>query len=288
MALTSEKRDFEKQLKSSAQPIGVFDSGVGGLTVLDALRKRFPHEDFVYLGDTANMPYGNLSLEALYRPIHEALDWFFNIKNVKFVVMACNTARGALTQWGEMEHVAKPHDMPSLIGPIAPLCRWLGQSDFRRVGLLATVATVNSNIYPETMACFNGEISLFQRSSINLVRRIEAGSDFLDLAELEELREGIAPLLAEEIEALVLGCTHYPHIEEAFKRILPEGITLLNPANHMPDALWMHLDVQELINPKTTTGRLSFYVSDDPERFQAISSRLPLKYIEVAQVSHWQ
>ncbi len=271
--------------KSPSQPIGVFDSGVGGLTVLNRLKKKFPGEDFIYLADTANMPYGIQPFEALYAPIHASLNWLFKTQNAKFVVIACNTARAALTQWEELEYIAKPHEKHALIGPIAPVCRWIGQSDLRRVGVLATVSTVASNIYPNTMACFNEEVLLFQHASKDLAQRIETGAEFLDSASLETLKQEIAPLLAHRIEALILGCTHYPHIEESFRKILPPGIALLNPANHMPDVLWTDLDVQEQLNPRLSGGTVSYFVTGNPESFQATATHLPLKFIEITEVT---
>ncbi len=274
--------------KLPSQPIGVFDSGVGGLAALDVLRKKFPGEDFVYFGDTANMPYGNRSAAELYEPIHQAFNWLFNVKRVKFIVVACNTARSALAQWGELDDILKPHKKPDMIGPVGPVCCWISQSSFRRVGVLATTRTVASNIYPHTMARFSHEVTLIQQASKNLAQQIEQNVSFEDPVVLESLKNDLAPLLSQNIEALVLGCTHYSHIESVLRSLIPDAIVLLDPANHIADALWTHLDVQELLNLRETDGSLSYYVSGDPDAFLATAQHLPLKSLQITRVSCWK
>ena len=189
------------------RPIGVLDSGVGGLTVLREIINKVPHEDMIYFGDTARFPYGPKNLEEVKRFVFKITEFLFS-KNVKLIVVACNTASAAA-----LEDLKKNFNIP-IIGVIEPGARTAAQNTVKkRVGVIATKGTVKSNAYGIALQKINPEIKLFSSAAPVLVEYIENG--VLDGKELNDaIMSYINPLVAENIDVLILGCTHFPLIEK--------------------------------------------------------------------------
>jgi glutamate racemase len=192
------------------RPIGVFDSGVGGLTVFSEMASRLPRENIIYFGDTARFPYGPKRLEDVKRFVFKIAE-FLSAKKVKMIVIACNTSTAAA-----IDDLKQKYSFP-VIGVIEPGARTAAQNTAnKRVGLIATQGTVDSRAYEIAIKKIDQEIKLFSYAAPELVEFIEAG--ILDGQELDNAINGyLLPLLKESIDVLILGCTHFPLIE---KRIL--------------------------------------------------------------------
>lgn len=252
-------------------PIGLFDSGVGGLTVLDSLLEVLPHEQYVYFGDTLNMPYGSKSFDEIRLLVDGILNWMCEVQQVKLVAVACNTSAGVL-----YEELIQRCPVP-LVEPITPVCEWLAKEDtFRKVGLIATPTTVRSNRYGAVLKELNPAIELQQVPCDGLARLIESG--LTDTEECEVLLRGfLEPLADWGLEALILGCTHYPHAARQIQKILPAGVQLLDPAEFMAQTTVQHLTSRNLLNPSTNGSKTDCYVSQNPVFFKETSQQLPLR-----------
>ena len=199
-------------MTSPEAPIGVFDSGVGGLTVVAALREQLPREAILYLGDTARLPYGSKSPEVVARYTQRNVDFLVE-RGVKAVVVACNSASAMA-----LEDLATPVPVWGVIEPGAAAAAATGA---RRVGVLATEATIRSDAYTKALAHCDAKILVVSQACPLLVPLVEEGwTD--DPVTLEVVRRYLAPVLADPVDALVLGCTHYPLLKEAIAQVAEE------------------------------------------------------------------
>lgn len=243
--------------QSSAAPIGVFDSGVGGLTVLRELRRQLPHESILYVGDTARLPYGDRTPEEILQFVQEIMAWMM-VQGVKMVVMACNTS-SALA----LDAVQPVFPIP-ILGLIWPGARAAAQAG-KRIGIIATPATVKSNAYLQAIQEANPDIRVWQVGCPQFVPLIEHNRVH-EPATLAVAKTYLQPLLAVNIDTLVYGCTHYPHLEPLFRRFLPDAITRVDPAQYLVKAAAKELEVLNLSS--TEPGRpTQFFVSGDPKQF---------------------
>jgi glutamate racemase len=246
----------QRDLKSL--PIGVFDSGVGGLTVLKELQKSLPNESFVYFGDTANVPYGGRSPEDLLTLTRRILDWMSHTQ-VKMAIMACNTS----SAWA-LEHVREEYPFPVLgiILPVAKVARSLGS----RLGVIATKGTVESSSYAQAIQEVDPSLAVFQMACPEFVPLIEQGKlDDWEIHRVIEMR--LSPLVEANIDALILGCTHYPHLKRAIRRFLPAPIQIVDPAIYIAKAAQQELDLLRLNAGLNAVARTDFFVSACPEQF---------------------
>lgn len=244
-------------------PIGVFDSGVGGLTVLKELYRQLPNESILYFGDTARLPYGTRTQTEILHFVREILDWMLE-QGVKMVIMACNTS-SALA----LDLVRAEYDIP-ILGVILPGARAAVQQG-RRIGVIATPATAASHAYRLAIEEIDPTTRVWQVGCPEFVPLIEAGK--IDAPETEAIaREYLAPLLERRIDTLVYGCTHYPHLEPVLRRILPASVRLVDPAVHVVMAAMRELDLLGLRSscpPQPTR----FTVSGCAEQFAQLSVR---------------
>lgn len=259
----------------SSQSIGLFDSGVGGLTVLDSLVQRLPQENYVYFGDTLHMPYGSKAFEEIETLVEGILQWLCEEQQVKLVAVACNTSAGVL-----YETLATRCLVP-LVEPITPVCRWLAETaTFQKIGLIATPTTVRSNRYATVLQSLNPSLQLNSVGCEGLAKLIEEGH--ADIPACRALLESyLGPLVAWGMEALILGCTHYPHARKQIESLLPSSIQLLDPAEFMAAEVQSILNQQQLQNLSTTTGQIAYHVSHDPLLFQQTAQKLPLRYLNL-------
>ncbi len=253
-------------MKDRGRPIGVFDSGVGGLTVLSALRKALPREDFLYFGDTARVPYGGKPLPMVRRFAWEIAGFLLR-EGVKAIVVACNTASSAA-----LPDLAEDLSVP-VFGVLEPAAE--EAKAYGKVGLIGTQATVESRAYER-------HLDLAWAKACPL---------FVPLVEEGLWDDPVALLVArhyleeapEDLEALILGCTHYPFLKNTLARVLP-GVRLIDSAEATARRVARALEREGLLNPEGT-GRVVHYVTGDPESYRALAERLGERVEDLRRVS---
>lgn len=263
------------QMPIQTGKIGVFDSGVGGLTVLREIMAHLPSESLLYFGDTARVPYGNRTQVELLRFVREIITWMQG-QGVKMVVMACNTS-SALA----LEIVRAEFDLP-ILGIILPGARAAAKAG-RRIGVISTVATAESNAYKQAILEASPMAKVWQVGCPDFVPLIEQ-SRIDDPYTRAVATDYLKPLMAANIDTLVYGCTHYPHLSPLMEQILPPSITVVNPAHSLVAAMAKELDMLGLRNTQSKP-EIDFYVSGDPGKFAEASERLMGFMPEVQPVS---
>lgn len=248
-------------MHASELPIGIFDSGIGGLTVVRQIRRMLPQEDLIYLGDTARVPYGTKSPGTVVRYACEDTQ-FLADQNVKAVVVACNTA----SAWA-LPTLERRFHLP-IFGVILPGVRAaLARTRNRRIGVIATPATVRSQAYSRGLLARRDDVELVVRDCPLLVPLVEEGRTSGPLAEAI-LREYLEPLLARQIDTLVLGCTHYPLLKGALGRVAGDGVALVDSAESCAEYLAERLrQVGLLALDRRRFGRIQPFVTDETDWF---------------------
>lgn len=235
--------------------IGFFDSGVGGLSVFSRFRKALPNENLIYFGDLKNLPYGNKTQEELIGFARSILS-FFETKNVKAVVIACNTS-SALAY----ETVKKEYDFE--IYPIIQSCaKVISSLDIEHVGVFATQGTVNSGAYKSEILKYNSKIEVKEIACPNWVSIVEGVSD---INSDEDVKSHMEEMLKFEPEKIILGCTHYPYLLDTLSKYAPKEI-FIDPAEIFVEFIKNDLIQKDLLTSKTI-GIEEFYVSANPESF---------------------
>jgi len=248
--------------------IGVFDSGVGGLTVVKEIFKHLPNENILYFGDIARVPYGSKTPEEILDIGREIIDWMLTF-NVKAVAMACNTS-SALA----LDVVKKEYDIP-IFGLIKPTANHIHSinNEIERVGLIATAATVKSKAYSKEIKKLSPEISVVEIPCPGLVEIIESGQVNSKVA-YQEVKKFVDILISEDVDKIILGCTHYPFISHLIKEITANDNILINPAKFMVMDMKEKLSELQLINTFNPFPVKNFYVSASDERFINVGSLL--------------
>ena len=246
--------------------IGVCDSGVGGLTVLHECLVTMPHEDFVYLGDHARLPYGPRPLDEV-RAYALEIGRFLERQNVKLVVVACNTATSAALPQLQ-EALAVP-----VVGVITPEAHAAVQATRgRRIGLLATQATVSAGRYAELVHALDAGVEFFPVACPNLVPLIESDDPF-SAETTEAVREYAAPLKQAGVDTVILGCTHYPLIRPIFQRVFGRGVTLVFSAEETAREVAETLARKGIENDGRREGEYRFLTTGDPDAFREMGRR---------------
>lgn len=250
----------------SNNPIGVFDSGVGGLTVVKELMRQLPDEHIVYFGDTARVPYGTKSKESIIRFSTENVSFLLKHK-VKIVVVACNTSSSVA-----LSVLQRLFSLP-IVGVIAPGARKAARvTKNKKVGVIATPATINSQAYADYIQLFNPSAKVLSRACPLFVPLAEEGW-FDKKVTLEVAREYLYPLIKAGIDTLILGCTHYPLLKPALQKVMGKKVTLVDSAKEVA------FEVKELLKDKGLSRRAkgkpqhSFFVSDQPQHFLKVARR---------------
>ena len=261
---------FSSQLRANSK-IGVFDSGVGGLTVLREMCAQMPNESVIYFGDTARVPYGNRSKGEILRFVREIIAWMIGL-DVKMIIMACNTGSARV-----LEEVRSEFPIP-ILGIILPGARAAVKSG-RNIGVMSTQAPADSNAYQQAILEVDAAAKVWQVGCQEFVPLIE-GDRIHDPYTLAMAKRYVEPLIAQGIDTLVYGCTHYPHLAPVFKAFLPEDITLVDPAKHLTVAAAQELEILGLKAPSKdaaaqakSTQSTEFYVSGDPGQFAQVSQQ---------------
>lgn len=248
------------------RPIGIFDSGVGGLTVTGAIFHALPRESTLYFGDTARVPYGPKSPETVRRYSLEILHWLVG-QGVKLVTVACNTSTAHALE------VLKAESPVPVVGVIEPGARAaVGASKTGRIGVIGTAGTVASGAYTRAIRALRPDAQVEAAACPLFVPLVEEGWFDHPATELVA-REYLAPLIAARVDAVVLGCTHYPLLKPLLARVLGPGVTLVDSAEETARAVARVLGEQGLAEPKGAPLTHRFAVSDDPARFQTVGSR---------------
>jgi glutamate racemase len=261
------------------RPVGVFDSGTGGLTVLHECLVTMPHEDFIYLGDLARLPYGPRPLEEIRRFAGE-IAGYLEAQGVKLVVAACNAATSAA-----LPELQERLDVP-IVGVITPEAHAAVQTTRnRRIGLLATQATVTAGRYAALVRTLDAGVSFFPVACPRLVPLIESDEPF-GAETVEAVRGYAAPLKQADVDTVILGCTHYPLIRPIFQRAFGRGVALVFSAEETAREVAETLERKGFANDSGREGRYRFLTTGDPERFRLIGERfLQLPLGEVEQVA---
>ena len=263
-------------------PIGVFDSGVGGLTVAREIMRNIPNERIVYFGDTARVPYGNKSKDTILRYSRQIIR-FLRTQEVKAIVIACNTASAYA-----LEEIKRETDIP-IIGVVKPGARVAcDTTKNRRVGIIGTEATVNSGIYTKFIKEYNPQIQVLGKACPLFVSLVEEGW-LKDPVTVEVAGRYRGEMMDKDIDTLMLGCTHYPLLRSTLSKIVGEGVTLVNPAYETARELKILLKCENLENPATgccETERYRFFVSDLADKFkQFANSILPFDIEMIKQIN---
>ncbi len=253
-----------------AAPIGVFDSGYGGLTILKSLQKQLPQYDYIYLGDNARAPYGTRSFETVYEYTLEAVKWFFD-QGCELVILACNTASAKALR--NIQQLDLPTLAPNkrVLGVIRPSSEVLGNySVSKQVGIMGTTGTVQSESYLIEMAKFFPEVKVFQQACPMWVPIIEngefdsEGADFFVKKYLDQLFSQ-----SKQIDAVLLACTHYPLLEAKIKAYAPKGVKFISQGDIVAQSLALYLENHPEIAQKCSkNGQISFFTTDNEQVFE--------------------
>ncbi|MBD5527847.1 MAG: glutamate racemase [Lachnospiraceae bacterium] len=254
-------------------PIGVFDSGVGGLTVVREIMRQIPNEKIIYFGDTARVPYGSKSKETVTR-FSKQIVRFLNTFQVKTIVVACNTASAYA-----LDELERESDIP-IIGVVKPGTRAASEVTRNgRVGVIATEATIGSGIYSQYIAELNRDVTVYGKACPLFVPLVEEGL-WVDPVTDEIAKRYLTELIDLNIDTLILGCTHYPLIRSTLARIMGEGVTLVNPAYETAMELRKLLSERGLLGdhaPALGENQYQFYVSDMADKFKNFANSI-IKY----------
>ncbi len=263
-------------------PVAVFDSGVGGLTVLHELLVSLPSEDYLYLGDTARFPYGGRSQAELQRFAIEIADHLLEL-GAKLLVVACNAASSAALDALERHLELVAHDL-DVIGVVAPATQLaVAGSRNGRIGLLATPATVASGAYERAVRVADRHVHLEAVACPDLAPIIQAGFPFDDQV-VQTVRDYCAPLRAAAVDTVILGCTHYPLVAPMLQRALGRGVTLVTSGAGVARSVERALTARGLLNPRVGEGSYSFRCTGEVSAFTALGTRF--LQMPLGQVAH--
>ncbi len=250
------------------RPIGIFDSGVGGLTVFKEIRKRFPFEDIIYFGDTARVPYGPKSKNTIKRYSMQNARFLIQ-QNAKIIVIACNTASSVAVGY------LKRHLKVPVMGVIEPGAECaVKKTKNNRIGIIGTEGTVKSNAYPKAITSLQENTKVFSKACPLFVPIVEEGWENHSITKLI-IEEYLNDLKQKNIDTLVLGCTHYPILKNQIQNFMGKNTQIIDSAVSVADKL-----KKILPNPETFgKGKDKFFVSDNEAKFKTIAERIIQKKI---------
>ena len=265
--------------------VAVFDSGLGGLTVVRALRAVLPNEDFIYYGDTARVPYGNKSPETVARFTSEICEFLLHFEP-KCIIAACHTASASAVR-----DIARQLPVPVLdvLQPSAELAARRTKDEF--VAVLGTEATIASGAYERAIRAHNPRIRVVQQSCPLFVPLVEEGRDSDDPITLIAIRDYLTPIRKLKPDVVLLGCTHYPILMPALQEFFGPGVELIDSGDAVARQTRNLLSDLDLLSPSGRLGTVQCYVSDFPQRFSAIGARFlgePLPHVTRASVESWR
>lgn len=248
---------------STLSPIGIFDSGVGGLSVLRAIREQMPEESVVYFGDQGHIPYGPRPM-AQIRSFSEAITRFLLEQNSKVIVVACNTASAAA-----LKYLREKFPDVSFVGMEPAVKPAAENTQTGKVGVLATPATFEGALYASVVERFANGVELFQNTCSGLVQQIEQGN--LDGPETRAiLEDALLPMLEKNIDTVVLGCTHYPFVIPLIQQIVGENVRVIDPAPSVAKQVRRVLEAKGTKRESSAQAGARFYTSGDPDQLRSV------------------
>lgn len=253
--------------------IGIFDSGLGGLTVLKEFLRILPDYDYVYLGDNARAPYGNKSDEAIYGYTKQAVDFLFK-NGCELIILACHTASSKALSRIQREYLSEFYPEKRVLGMVAPVIETAVKlSRYHKLGVIGTTATINSGVYKKELEKLSRDFKIFQQACPLLVPLVEEG--WAGKPETNKiLKKYLQPLKMKQIDTLILSCTHYPFLMKDIKRIMGKNVKIINPAEIAAEKLADYLKRHEEINKKLgKNGKIIFYATDDANKFKESSGK---------------
>lgn len=270
----------------SKGPIGIFDSGYGGLTVMKEIVRLLPQYDYIYLGDNARTPYGNRSFETVYHYTLQCVKWFFD-QNCPLVILACNTASAKALRTIQQNDLPKLDPTRRVLGVIRPTSEIVGGlSGSKSIGILATNGTVQSGSYKIEVNKFSPEVRVSQQACPMWVPLIEnnehesEGADYFIKQNVDQLLRQDA-----EIDTILLACTHYPLIASKLRKYFPERIRILGQGEIVADSLAKYLKNHPEIEERCKkAGKRSFFTTDDKDDFESHGAVFYGEPVEAAHV----
>jgi len=247
------------------RPIGVFDSGVGGLTVVDSLVKRTSSETIYYVGDTARVPYGNKSRERIQQYSEEIIDWLIK-KDCKMVIVACNTASSLA-----IDYLKKKFSLP-IIGVIDPVVQLaISRTKSQSIGVIGTRATIQSNAYGEKLKSIRPKINIFNQSCPLFVPLVEEGLTRGPITKLI-VESYLSHFKNTDVDTLILGCTHYPILKAVIKDVVGKDISLVDSGKATAEVVMENLNKNGLLSEESN-GRVYSFVTDSKQSFQKVITK---------------
>ena len=258
-------QENQMKLKNNNKPIGIFDSGFGGLTVMSAISKLMPNENLIYFGDSAHVPYGSKSKKVV-TDFTVNISKFLESKDVKLIVVACNTASAF-----SLDTLKKIIKVP-IIGVIeaGSVCAVKNTSN-NKIGVIGTEGTIKSNAYVKEIKKHNNKINCFSKACPLFVPLVEEGWNKGKITE-DIIKTYLKELVTKKIDTLILGCTHYPLLKDSIQKIIGKKIKIIDSATAVAIAVKDLLEKNSMLKNKGV-GKNQFYVSDDPEKFKKLGSK---------------
>ncbi len=250
-----------RAMRRQSGPIGIFDSGVGGLSVMNEIARELPQEDVVYFADSAHCPYGRRTHKEIQR-LARGIVTFLLSQRAKLIVVACNTASAAA-----LYHLRETFNVP-IVGMEPAVKPAAERTDSKVVGVIATEATFQGALFASLVERFATDIEVLTQTCPGLVERVERGL-IEDARTKEMLREYLQPMLEAEIDSLVLGCTHYPFLKPLMREIMGHGVEIIDPSPAVAQQTRRVLEKEGLLQ-QGGQGRYTFYTSGDPQVFSRL------------------
>ena len=278
---------MKKQLPEAPGPIGVFDSGYGGLTILQQIRKTLPQYDYIYLGDNARTPYGTRSFEVVYEFTRQAVTKLFEI-GCHLVILACNTASAKALRSIQTNDLPQLDSSRRVLGVIRPTVERIGEmTRSRHIGVVATAGTIKSESYPLEIRKLFPDITVTGEACpmwVPLVENNEATGDGADFF----IRKNLNSLLGKDpqIDAIILGCTHYPLLLPKINQYVPQGVQIITQGEFVAVSLQDYLKRHpEIADKCTQNGVTHFYTTEAEEKFSESAKLFLNEEIEVKRIS---
>lgn len=247
------------------QAIGIFDSGLGGLTAVKEIINLLPNEDIIYFGDTGRVPYGSRSAHTLYKYVTQDIR-FLKQFNTKMIVIACGTASTVVLP--ELEGMGVP--IAGVVDEAARVSVLTTKN--KKIGVIATQATIASGAYERRIKAFSSDSKIFTKACPLFVPLVENGHTHSKIAYLAA-EEYLLPLKEQGIDTLILGCTHYPLLADTIQDIMGDNVSLINSGEQVANYVKRYLSENNMLNESNTSGKYSYYVSDTVAGFEKLGSK---------------
>ena len=264
--------------------LGIFDSGMGGLMIARSVLEQMPDINAVYLGDTLHLPYGARSKEAIYHYTEKAIDHLFREHDCRLIIVACNTASAAALRKIQQEYLPANFPDRRVLGVVVPTLEMAAQSGFQRIGLIATKYIINSNIYQDELFKIDPRIEIIHNAAPLLVPLIENnGEPWLR----DVLENYLRPLQTQNIDGLILGCTHYSYVKDMAEEIMGPNVPILSQTDIIPEKLERYLQKHPEINDQIPKGGVhQFYLTDITDTYLNASERIYGKAIDFQKAEY--